>query len=149
MYFALNISQSVKQASHSQTQSQLFTPTKLVARHTKLTHLVPKAESEERDSQPPAAEPSVAPPATQVSPPEQPAGNKGLLAGGAVGLGAGLFLALRLAAGGPSFAALEADAVPLDAALRNGRPTVVEFYADWCEVSLSLLLYLVARFPLF
>lgn len=62
-------------------------------------------------------------------PPEGPSGSKGLLAGGAVGLGVALFLAGRLALGGPSFAALEADAVPLDQALANGRPSVVEFYA--------------------
>lgn len=72
---------------------------------------------------PPAAAPPVAAPA------EPSSSGKGLLAGGAVGLGVALFLAARLTVGGPSFAALEADSVPLDAALTNGRPTVLEFYA--------------------
>ncbi|PSC71442.1 thioredoxin chloroplastic [Micractinium conductrix] len=86
---------------------------------------------------------AAAPPAPAPVPADAPikpaVGGKGLLAGGAVGLGVALFLAARLTVGGPSFAALEAGAVPLDAALSNGRPTVLEFYADWCEVCRELL----------
>ena len=33
-----------------------------------------------------------------------------------------------------NLAKLERASTPLDDALRNGRPTVLEFYADWCEV---------------
>ncbi|KAH7619239.1 hypothetical protein Ndes2526B_g06196 [Nannochloris sp. 'desiccata'] len=78
------------------------------------------------------------PTAPTQAPPTAP-NNNSLLAGGAVGLGAALFLAARLSIGGPSFAALEAGSVPLDAALSSGRPTVLEFYADWCEVCRELL----------
>jgi thiol-disulfide isomerase/thioredoxin len=53
-------------------------------------------------------------------------------------LGVALFVFSR-SLGGPSLATLEADSVPLDQALRSGRPSVVEFYADWCEVSESQL----------
>eukprot|EP00899_Mesostigma_viride_P018497 jgi/Mesvir1/26649/Mv20438-RA.1 len=48
-------------------------------------------------------------------------------------VGVALFLATRLSGGVP-LSALETSAVPLDIALGNGRPSVVEFYADWCEV---------------
>ena len=79
---------------------------------------------------------AAAPPAVE---PQSERGNKSLLAGGAFGMGVGLFIAARFSLGGPSFAALEAASVPLDEALQNGRPTVVEFYADWCEICRELL----------
>jgi thiol-disulfide isomerase/thioredoxin len=92
-------------------------------------------------------------PAAPFTPPPQPSSaatspkaeaSGGILASGAVGLGAALFFAARLSLGGPSFAALEADSLSLDAALANGQPTVLEFYADWCEVCRELLPQTVA-----
>lgn len=71
-----------------------------------------------------------APRATADSP-QQPSG--GTLAGVAAAAGVALFLLTR-AGSGQTLASLAAEAEPLDAALRSGRPTIVEFYADWCEV---------------
>ena len=47
-------------------------------------------------------------------------------------------LALKNGSGGRSqsiatLRAMERQSLPLPVALRNGRPTVVDFYADWCE----------------
>lgn len=90
-------------------------------------------QQQQQPAQPasPAA-PSAPSPAAASS--EAPKSNNGLLAGGAAGFGVALFLAARLATGGPSFAAMEAAATPIDVALSNGLPTVLEFYADYCEV---------------
>eukprot|EP00873_Tetraselmis_striata_P004546 jgi/Tetstr1/424810/TSEL_015313.t1 len=60
-------------------------------------------------------------------------GSSATLAIAAVGAGAALFAATRLLGGAPTLAALQADSVPLNEALRNSRPTLVEFYANWCE----------------
>lgn len=82
-----------------------------------------------------------APPPAQladtVSEMDQP--NNSLLAGGAVGFGIGLFLFTRVFTGGPTFADLEAQATPYDIAQLNGKPTVIEFYAKWCEVCREML----------
>ncbi|WIA23374.1 hypothetical protein OEZ85_000137 [Tetradesmus obliquus] len=86
----------------------------------------------------PAAAAGAATPSSSSSSSSSSSGNAGL-AGGAVAAGVALFLATRLLAGGPSLAALEQEALPLDVALSNGRPTVVEFYASWCEVCRELV----------
>lgn len=75
--------------------------------------------------------PTPAPVPAAAAPAPSSGSSNGFLAGGAFAAGAVIFAASRLLAGGPSLAALEGDAVPLDDALRNGRPTVVEFYASW------------------
>lgn len=46
----------------------------------------------------------------------------------------GLFLISRGGFTGATLGELAASAIPYEEALSNGRPTVLEFYADWCEV---------------
>lgn len=50
---------------------------------------------------------------------------------------AGLFLSSRLDFG-VSLKDISVAALPFEEALSNGKPTVVEFYADWCEVCREL-----------
>lgn len=50
----------------------------------------------------------------------------------AVVLSLALFLGLRTGTSSGSLANLAAVAVPLDVALKSGKPTLIEFYANWC-----------------
>mmetsp|Transcript_38079 Transcript_38079/g.73004 ORF Transcript_38079/g.73004 Transcript_38079/m.73004 type:complete len:263 (-) Transcript_38079:390-1178(-) len=68
------------------------------------------------------------------TPEPQPASGNMAVALGSVAAGVALFLVARLGGGPVGLEQLAANAVPLDTALSNGRPTVMEFYADWCEV---------------
>ncbi|PZD73931.1 Thioredoxin [Acaryochloris thomasi RCC1774] len=43
-----------------------------------------------------------------------------------------LFFGVRGQTQSPSLTALATASVPLDTALANGQPTLLEFYADWC-----------------
>eukprot|EP00898_Chlorokybus_atmophyticus_P001865 jgi/Chlat1/267/Chrsp1S03160 len=82
------------------------------------------------------AVPSAAQPASSSSGGGAPPGK--LIAGAAAGFAVAAFATIRVLGGGPTLATLAASAVPFDVALQNGRPTVVEFYADWCEACKEL-----------
>jgi thiol-disulfide isomerase/thioredoxin len=45
----------------------------------------------------------------------------------------------RLGSAAPTFPLMESSAVNFDAALQNGKPTIAEFYANWCTVCKELL----------
>ncbi|MBD2450322.1 thioredoxin family protein [Nostoc sp. FACHB-152] len=52
----------------------------------------------------------------------------------AIALSVALFLGLRTETNSVSVAELGKNSIPLDVALSNGKPSIVEFYADWCTV---------------
>jgi thiol:disulfide interchange protein len=51
----------------------------------------------------------------------------------AIALAVALFFGQRFQQNGASLAAQATVATPIDQALANGKPTLVEFYADWCS----------------
>ncbi|MBE9004180.1 thioredoxin fold domain-containing protein [Fortiea sp. LEGE XX443] len=52
----------------------------------------------------------------------------------AIALSVALVLGLRTEGSSISVAELGKTSTPLDVALSNGKPSIVEFYADWCTV---------------
>ncbi len=52
----------------------------------------------------------------------------------AIALSVALFLGLRTQTNSVSLTALDEKSTPLEVALSNGKPTLVEFYANWCTV---------------
>eukprot|EP00242_Pyramimonas_sp_CCMP2087_P013837 CAMPEP_0198204044 /NCGR_PEP_ID=MMETSP1445-20131203/7415_1 /TAXON_ID=36898 /ORGANISM="Pyramimonas sp., Strain CCMP2087" /LENGTH=245 /DNA_ID=CAMNT_0043875727 /DNA_START=85 /DNA_END=818 /DNA_ORIENTATION=- len=77
----------------------------------------------------PKKEASKPPPTNEAS-----SGGNSTVALGSIAAGVILFAVTRFGGGSIGLAELAASTIPLDTALSNGRPTVVEFYADWCEV---------------
>jgi thiol-disulfide isomerase/thioredoxin len=51
----------------------------------------------------------------------------------AVALSVALFLGLRTGTNSGTLSSLATVAVPLDVALKSGKPTLIEFYANWCS----------------
>lgn len=52
----------------------------------------------------------------------------------AIALSVALFLGLQSQNSSVSLTALDQESTPLEVALSNGKPTLVEFYANWCTV---------------
>lgn len=52
----------------------------------------------------------------------------------AIALGVALVLGLRTETTSVSLAKLSDSSTPLEVAISNGKPSLVEFYADWCTV---------------
>ncbi len=55
-----------------------------------------------------------------------------IIAGVAIALGIALALGIKTQPPAATLEAQAAKAVPIDVALSNGKPTFLEFYADWC-----------------
>ncbi|CAD5973223.1 Thiol:disulfide interchange protein TxlA [Planktothrix tepida] len=55
-----------------------------------------------------------------------------LIAMAAIILAVAVFLGVRMDATSTSLPQLAEESVPMDVALRNGKPTLIEFYANWC-----------------
>jgi thiol-disulfide isomerase/thioredoxin len=52
----------------------------------------------------------------------------------AIALGVALFLGLKTDSNSVSLTELATTSTPLEVAISNGRPSLVEFYANWCTV---------------
>ncbi|AFY73228.1 thiol-disulfide isomerase-like thioredoxin [Synechococcus sp. PCC 7502] len=61
-----------------------------------------------------------------------------LVAIAAIGLTIALFFSLRVQSSEVSLKAVAQSSMPLDVALANPQPTVMEFYADWCSSCQSM-----------
>lgn len=55
-----------------------------------------------------------------------------LIAIAAMILAVAVFLGVRMDATSTSLPQLAEESVPMDVALKNGKPTLIEFYANWC-----------------
>ncbi|CAI7885830.1 unnamed protein product [Closterium sp. NIES-53] len=96
------------------------------------------ATPEQTTTDPPQPSPATAAPepASAASPEPPVPGEKVYrgLALASVSAAVGLFVLTRVAGAGTDLSALAARSANFDEAMGNGRPTVVEFYADWCQL---------------
>jgi thiol-disulfide isomerase/thioredoxin len=73
-------------------------------------------------------------PSAQTFPDQAPQRVRNLIiAGVAIVLSVILALGVRSQSQGASLVAMARESVPLEVALSNGNPTLMEFYADWCS----------------